>query len=75
MVKVYSVSDCQWCRKVKSYLTSKNIAFVEINVEQDLEGRKELAVLSPEMNVPVVNIDGNIIVGYDRDQMDEYLHL
>lgn len=75
MVKVYSVPDCAWCKKVKKYLETKNIAFTDINVEQDAEGRKDLKALSPEMNIPLVEIDGNIVIGYDKEKLDEYLQL
>ena len=75
MVTVYSIPDCSWCQKTKAYLKSKEIDYVDINVEQDLEGRKQLQVLSKQQSVPVLDINGNIILGFDKQKIDEYLAL
>ena len=75
MVKVYSIPNCSWCQKTKSYLKSKNITYVDINVEEDLEGRKQLLVLSKQQSVPVLDISGKIILGFDKQKIDEYLVL
>ncbi len=73
MVKVYSTPTCPWCKKVKGYLESKNIEFIDVNVGDDKEARKEMIELSGQQGVPVVNIDGKIIVGFDRGTIDEAL--
>jgi glutaredoxin 3 len=75
MVKVYSIPECPWCKKVKAYLNSKNVPFTSIDVETDAAGRQELAKLSPEMNVPVLEIDGRVIIGFDKEQIDDCLKL
>jgi glutaredoxin-like YruB-family protein len=75
MVTVYSIPDCSWCQKTKAYLKSKAVDYIDINVEQDLEGRKQLQVLSKQQSVPVLDINGNIILGFDRQKIDEYLAL
>ncbi|AKA68866.1 glutaredoxin domain-containing protein [Clostridium scatologenes] len=75
MVKVYSMSDCPWCKKAKTYLSTKGIDYIDINVEKDIAGRKELLEISKQQNVPTININGNIVVGFDKDKIDEYLNL
>lgn len=75
MVKVYSITDCSWCEKTKQYLKSKDINYVEINVEKDLEGREQLLALSKQQSVPVIDINGNIVLGFDKQKIDEYLVL
>jgi glutaredoxin 3 len=75
MVKVYSISECPWCKKVKAYLNSKNVLFTDIDVETDAAGRQVLAKLSPEMTVPVLEIDGRVIIGFDKGQIDAALKL
>ncbi|AKN30375.1 glutaredoxin [Clostridium carboxidivorans P7] len=75
MVKVYSMPDCPWCKKAKAYLNTKGIDYIDINVEKDIAGRKELLEISKEQNIPTININGNIIVGFDKDKIDEYLNL
>ena len=73
MIKVYSISDCSWCKKAKSYLEQKGVNYEDTNVEHDAEGLKELVSLSGQQSVPVVNIDGKIVIGFDRNKIDEYL--
>lgn len=73
MVKVYSTPTCPWCSKAKSYLKSKNIDFEDLNVQDDLKAREEMLNLSKQSGVPVINIDGNIIVGFDKPAIDNLL--
>ena len=57
MVKVYSINECSWCKKTKSYLAQKGISYTEVNVEDDLVGLKELVRISGQQSVPVLDID------------------
>ena len=74
MIKVYSTESCPWCVKAKQYLKSKNIEYIEVNVGEDMEGREEMIKLSGQMGVPVINIDGKIIVGFDKMAIDEAIN-
>ena len=74
MIKVYSTGSCPWCVKAKQYLKSKNIEYIEVNVGEDTEGREELITLSGQMGVPVIHIDGKIIVGFDKMAIDEAIN-
>lgn len=73
MVKVYSTPTCPWCSKAKSYLKSQNVDFEDLNVQEDLKAREEMLNLSKQSGVPVINIDGNIIVGFDKPAIDNLL--
>ncbi len=73
MIKVYSTESCPWCVKTKQYLKIKGIEYTEINVEKDVEGREEMVKLSGQTGVPVINIDGTIIVGFDKPAIDKGL--
>ena len=73
MIKVYSMPDCPWCQKVKKYLELRQVEFQEINIESDLEGRQELLALTKQLSVPVTSIDGHVIVGFEREELDEAL--
>ncbi|ASW42125.1 glutaredoxin family protein [Clostridium isatidis] len=75
MVKVYSTSSCPWCVKAKNYLKSMNIEFEEYNVQDDMEAREEMINKSKQMGVPVLDINGKIIVGFDKPAIDEALKL
>lgn len=73
MVKVYSTPTCPWCSKAKSYLKSQNVDFEDLNVQEDLNAREEMLNLSKQSGVPVINIDGNIVVGFDKPAIDNLL--
>ena len=73
MIKVYSIPDCPWCQKVKKYLELRQVKFQEVNIESDLEGRKELLALTKQLSVPVTSIDGRLIVGIEREELDAAL--
>jgi glutaredoxin-like YruB-family protein len=66
MIKVYTTNTCPWCVKVKNYLKSENIEFEELNVQDDMEAREEMIKKSKQMGVPVLDINDNIIIGFDK---------
>ena len=72
-VIVYSTPTCPWCTKAKSYLKSNNIEFVEKDVAQDQEAAVEMVEKSGQRGVPVLDIDGDIIIGFDRENIDKSL--
>ena len=71
--KVYSTKSCPYCDKVKDYLKEKGIEFEEIKVDEDQEAAQEMIKKSKQMSVPVIEIDGEIIVGFDKEKIDELL--
>jgi glutaredoxin 3 len=75
MVKLYSISDCPWCEKVKKYLESKGVEYVNIDIEEDMEGRKELISLTKEESVPTTYVDGSYVIGFEKEQLDKMLNL
>ena len=74
-VKIYSTPTCPWCKKVKAYLDEKNIAYENIDVSRDQTAQKEMIEKSGQMGVPVIDIDGKIIVGFDKEEIDKTLKL
>lgn len=66
MIKVYTTNTCPWCVKVKNYLKSENIDFEELNVQEDMVAREEMVKKSNQMGVPVLEINNNIIIGFDK---------
>jgi glutaredoxin-like YruB-family protein len=65
-VSIYSTPTCHFCGLAKDFLKEHNIPYTEYNVATDLERRQEMKTLSGQMGVPVINVDGKIIVGYDE---------
>ena len=72
-VKIYSTPTCPWCKKVKEYLSSKSIDFEDVDVASDEGARNEMVEKSGQMGVPVLDIDGKIIVGFDQEAINEAL--
>lgn len=72
---VYSTKTCHYCIKLKEYLTSKKIKFQAIDVGENQEKAEEMVRKSGQMGVPVTEIDGKIIVGFDQDEIDKALGL
>ena len=66
MIKVYTTDYCPWCDKVKAYLKSQNLEYTELNVQDDMEAREEMIKKSRQMGVPVLDINDNIIIGFDK---------
>jgi len=64
-VKVYSTPTCPWCIRTKQFLKDSNIAFENIDVGKDEKAAEEMVAKSGQMGVPVLDIEGVIIVGYD----------
>ena len=74
-VKVYSTPVCPYCVALKEFLKEHNIEFEEVDVSQDEAAQKEMVEKSGQMGVPVVEIDGEIIVGFDREKIIKLLKL
>lgn len=73
MVKIYSTTQCVYCQMAKEYFKSKNIAFEEYNVEQDERAAAEMVEKSQQMGVPVIDINGQIIIGFDKESINKAL--
>ena len=74
-VKVYSTPNCPYCRKTKEFLEENHIEYEEINVAADKQKAQEMMAKTGRMSVPVIDIDGNYIVGYDEPALKESLHI
>jgi glutaredoxin-like YruB-family protein len=72
-IKVYSTPTCPWCRKVKDYLKEKGVAFADYNVAEDRAKLQEMVDLTGQRGVPVVVIDGEVIVGFNQSRIDQSL--
>lgn len=75
MVKIYSTPTCVYCKTLKEYFKKHDISFEDIDVSKD---EKQLEVMikdSGQMGVPVVDIDGEIITGFDKQKIDKLLKI
>jgi glutaredoxin-like YruB-family protein len=74
-VKIYTTPTCPFCFMAKEYLKNRGIEFEEIDVSKDEEKAREMIEKSGQMGVPVIEIDGQIVVGFDKEKIDELLGL
>ena len=72
-VIVYSTPTCPYCKRAKEYLSQKGIPFTEVNVAADREKAKEMIQKSGQMGVPVIEIDSDMVVGFNQSKIDELL--
>lgn len=70
---IYSADWCAFCHAAKDYFKQKGVEFTEKNVETDPSAGKEAVEKSNQMGIPVIDIDGTIIVGFDRPKIDAAL--
>lgn len=70
-VKIYSTSTCPWCIKAKEFFKEKGIEFEDVNVAENKEAATEMMEKSGQMGVPVIDIGGKIIVGFDQAAIEE----
>jgi len=75
MVIIYSTPTCVYCNTLKEYLSSKSIEYKEIDVSQNEVELEKMVAISGQMGVPVIEIDGNIVIGFDKEKIDELLGL
>lgn len=74
MIKVYSTTWCGFCHAVKQYFDKLGVKYEDVNVEEDRAAAQEMIEKSHQMGVPVIDIDGTIVIGFDRPKIDALLN-
>ncbi len=74
-VKVYSTPTCPYCHSAKEFLKENKIEFEDIDVSKDRKKAQEMIEKSGQMAVPVLDINGTIIVGYDKAAIKKALKI
>lgn len=74
-VEIYSTPSCHFCHMAKDWLTAKNISYVDYNVGEDMEKRKEMVEMTGQLGVPVIKIEDNVMVGFNQEQMAQLLNV
>jgi len=75
VVKVFSTASCPFCVALKNYLKEHSIEFEDIDVAENETAQKEMIEKSGQMGVPVVEIDGEIIIGFDHEKIKKLLNI
>ncbi len=72
-VIVYTTPTCPWCQVAKRYLDGKGVAYTEVDVSADYQAAMEMVRKTGQQGVPVIEIDGEFVIGFDRARIDALL--
>ena len=74
-IKIYTTPTCAYCKMAKEYFKSKNLNYEEYDVSKDIPRQKEMIEKTGQFGVPVIDIDGKFVVGFDKSKIEELLEL
>ncbi len=74
-VEIFSTPSCHFCHMAKEWLTEKGIPYVDYNVGEDKEKRKEMVEMTGQLGVPVIRIGDDVMVGFNQEQMAKLLEV
>jgi glutaredoxin-like YruB-family protein len=72
-VKIYTTPTCGYCHQAKSFLGELGVQFTEYDVSRDRAAAEEMVALTGQMGVPVIVVDGQAIIGFDRSRLQQLL--
>lgn len=70
-ITIYTTPTCGYCKMAKAFFKEHNIAFTEYDVASDSEKANEMIKKSGQMGVPVIDVDGTIVAGFDKEKISE----
>ncbi|HXF84812.1 MAG TPA: glutaredoxin domain-containing protein [Anaerolineales bacterium] len=74
-VIIFTTPTCAFCNMAKKYFREKGIKFKDVDVSRDPAAARDMVRRSGQQGVPVIDIGGRIVVGFDRAKIDKYLGL
>lgn len=74
-ITIYSTPSCVYCKMAKQFFKENNLAYTEHDVQDDAKARDEMVAKSHQLGVPVIDVDGEIFVGFDRKGLAEALKI
>ena len=74
-VLVFTTPTCSWCQRLKAYLRERRVPLGEVDVSRDTRAAQDLVRRTGQMGVPVIEIDGRPVVGFDKRRIDTLLGL
>lgn len=74
-VTIYTTPTCAYCKMTKEFFKENNITYAEKDVSQDTSAREEMLNKSGQMGVPVIDIDGQIVIGFNKAKLSQLLGL
>ena len=73
VIKIYSTPTCPYCQLAKDFFKEKNLEFSEVNVAEDGAALQEMIAKSGQMRVPIIEIDGQIVIGFNRPELERMI--
>ena len=74
-VTIYTTPECIWCKKTKAFFKANNVKYSEKDVAGDNKAAQEMIKKSGQQGVPVTDIDGEIVVGFDEAKLKKLLKI
>ena len=74
-ITIYSTPTCPFCKQTKAFLLEHKIDFIDVDVMADQDKAREMIQKSGQMGVPVTDIDGQIVIGFDQKKLKELLKI
>jgi len=74
-IKIYSTVNCAYCKMAKDYLKDKGFEYEEFDVGTNVKSRNEMFEKTHQMGVPVIDINGKIIIGFKKEEIDSALKI
>lgn len=72
-ITIYTTPPCVFCKMTKAFFKEHNIAYEEKDVSSDAKARDEMIAKSNQMGVPVIDIDGKIVIGFDKPRLSQLI--
>ena len=72
-VTIYTTPTCVYCKAVKEFFKENNVEYDEKNVAEDEQARDAMVEKSGQLGVPVIDVKGNIVIGFDEKKLSELL--
>ena len=75
MLKIYTTPTCVYCQMAKEFFKENNVSYQEHDVSSDAKAREEMINKSGQMGVPVIDVEGEIVIGFDKERLMELLDI
>ena len=72
---IYTTSSCVYCKMAKAFFKEHNVVYEEKDVSQNAAARDEMMSKSNQMAVPVIEIDGELVIGFDKPRLSQLLNI
>jgi len=72
-VVIYTTPTCGYCHQAKRFLNERGIPFAEYDVSRDRAAAQKMVDLTGQMGVPVITVDGEVVIGFDRPRLEQLL--